>query len=86
MSTTSAEEVKPIFRKVTVASDHAAFDLKKQVIDYIKEKYGSSIELYDAGVYSADPMDYPDIARVLCTSIQKSQFGSQFLLFCSICH
>lgn len=82
MSTTTAGEPKPIFRKVTVASDHAAFDLKKQVIDYIKEKYGSSVEIYDAGVYSADRMDYPDITRVLCTSIQKSQFGKQF--FCSV--
>lgn len=42
-----------------IGSDHAAFEMKKLIIDHIrKQKY----EIEDLGTYSEESCDYPDIA------------------------
>ena len=45
--------------KIFIASDHAGFDLKKQILNSIKEN------LIDLGVDSKNSVDYPDYAKKL---------------------
>ncbi|MEN6294792.1 MAG: ribose 5-phosphate isomerase B [Chloroherpetonaceae bacterium] len=45
--------------KIAVASDHAGFELKQQVIELLKSM---EHEVLDFGTYSNDSVDYPDFA------------------------
>ena len=59
---------------ILIASDHGGFELKQQMIDYLRTK-GFATE--DLGTYSADSCDYPDIAAPLCQRILNgdAKFG-----------
>ena len=46
--------------KLVIGSDHAGFDLKKTVADYLAQQ---GHQLLDVGTYSTDPVDYPDYAE-----------------------
>ncbi|MEG1528039.1 MAG: ribose 5-phosphate isomerase B [Clostridia bacterium] len=51
---------------IAIASDHAGYELKLQVMDYLKEL---NEEFYDYGAYSLDSCDYPDFAIPACKSV-----------------
>ncbi|MBN2664706.1 MAG: ribose 5-phosphate isomerase B [Bacteroidales bacterium] len=60
--------------KLAMASDHAGYELKLQLIDYLKEK-GHVIE--DFGTYSTESSDYPDFAHPMAIAVEtgKADFG-----------
>jgi ribose 5-phosphate isomerase B len=60
---------------IFIASDHAGFDLKKQILNTIKEK------LIDLGTYSEDSVDYPDYAKKLMSKINSTE-NSKGILIC----
>lgn len=45
--------------KIAVASDHAGFALKKQLIEWLREE---DYQILDFGAFSEDSVDYPDYA------------------------
>lgn len=49
--------------RIAIGSDHAGFNLKKEIIEHLKEK---NIEVLDEGTYSLDSVDYPDFAVKVC--------------------
>ncbi len=49
--------------KIFIASDHAGFDLKKQILSTVKEN------LIDLGVNTEESVDYPDYAKKLVLKI-----------------
>ena len=49
-------------QKVVVASDHAGYDLKLKITEYLKEK---GYQVKDLGAYSDDSSDYPDFGCLL---------------------
>ena len=55
---------------IFIASDHAGFDLKTQIIDL-------NNDFIDLGTNSNDSVDYPDYAHLLCKKMKnhKKQFG-----------
>jgi ribose 5-phosphate isomerase B len=53
--------------KLAVGGDHAGFPLKGAVIEFLRAQ-GHEIE--DFGTHSADPVDFPDIARLVCAAVQ----------------
>ena len=53
--------------KVVVGCDHAAPDMKNEVVAYLRNK---GYEVTDVGVHSTASCDYPVIAHELCTKIQ----------------
>lgn len=55
---------------IGIASDHAGFEMKNQIIPYLKHK---GIEVKDMGSYSADAVDYADYAHVLADSVEKGE-------------
>lgn len=53
--------------KVVVGCDHAAPDMKNEVVAYLRDK---GYDVTDVGVNSTASCDYPVIAHELCTKIQ----------------
>ncbi len=52
--------------KIAIASDHAGFEYKKELIEYIKSK---GHQILDFGTYSNEPVDYPDFAFPAAESV-----------------
>ena len=56
--------------KVAFASDHAGYDLKKVLMDYMADK---GYEIKDFGTYSAESCDYPDFAHPAALAVEKGE-------------
>lgn len=56
--------------RVVVGGDHAGFALKGPVVDALRA-WGHDV--IDVGTHSAEPVDFPDIARQLCSIIQRGE-------------
>ena len=63
--------------KIGLACDHAGFEVKELLKEYLSSK---NIEINDYGCYSLESVDYPDFAHQLAESIEKkeNQLGIQF--------
>jgi ribose 5-phosphate isomerase B len=48
--------------RVAVGADHAGFQLKGQLIDFLRT---TGHEVLDLGTHNADPVDYPDSAKAV---------------------
>ena len=56
--------------KIGIANDHAGFELKQKLVEYIKAK---GIECEDFGSYSSEPADYPEFAHGLAFAVEKKE-------------
>ena len=54
--------------KLAIGSDHAGFLLKGPVIDFLRAQ-GHAIE--DFGTHNLEPVDFPDIARLVCDAVRN---------------
>ena len=63
--------------KIGLACDHAGFEYKEKLKEYLLNK-GNDIN--DYGCYSLESVDYPDFAHKLAESIEKgeNELGIQF--------
>lgn len=61
--------------KITIGCDHGALELKEEVKRMLAER--PEVEVNDIGVYTAESVDYPDIAAKVCAEIiaGRSVFG-----------
>ncbi len=57
--------------KIALSSDHAGYELKLQLIEYLKEK---GHEIKDFGCYSSESSDYPDYAHPMAEAVEKGEF------------
>ena len=55
---------------IGLACDHAGFELKQFVIQYLEEK---GLSFKDYGTYSTDSCDYPDFAHALARGIEGGE-------------
>ena len=63
---------KFISKKILIASDHAGFQLKEQIIQFlIKQKF----LVVDLGPEDKNSVDYPDYAKKLAKKITDQNFG-----------
>lgn len=60
--------------KIAVGCDHAGFDLKPTIVDYLKEK---QIEVLDEGTFSRESTDYPLYAQKVAQDVveKKADLG-----------
>ncbi|WP_336057422.1 ribose 5-phosphate isomerase B [Nitratireductor sp. CH_MIT9313-5] len=56
--------------KIVIGSDHAGFPLKAHVIETIK---ALGHEVLDVGSHDAEPVDFPDIAKLVTGAIQNGK-------------
>lgn len=52
--------------KIAIGSDHAGFELKKEIIDYLTTK---QVTVLDKGCYSAERADYPDYGHAVANAV-----------------
>ena len=60
---------------IFIASDHAGFDLKKQILNTVKAN------LIDLGANTEESVDYPDYAKKLVSKIRTTE-NSKGILIC----
>ena len=64
--------------KLAIGSDHAGYPLKIQLLDKLREK---GHEIIDFGSYDPAPVDFPDIAKKVTTSILSGE-SERGIMFC----
>ena len=56
--------------KLAIASDHAGFELKKVILQHLKEK---KWDVADLGAYDTTPSDYPDFAVLVGNALREGR-------------
>jgi RpiB/LacA/LacB family sugar-phosphate isomerase len=69
---------KNSFMKIAIASDHAGFALKQNIIAFLS---GQNLSVTDLGTYSENPVDYPDFAEKIASAIVKNE-AERGILIC----
>ena len=64
---------------ILIASDHAGYELKQEILSYLTEQ---NAEVIDLGTNSSESTDYPDYAHSLCEKITNNEASIGIL----ICH
>ena len=57
--------------KIALASDHAGFNVKEKIRQYLQNK-GHDIK--DFGTFSSDSSDYPDHAHPMARAVENNEF------------
>jgi len=57
-------------KKISIASDHAGYELKEKLRKYLESKDYCVI---DFGTYSSQSVDYTDFAHILADSVEKGE-------------
>ena len=66
--------MKSLFKKICIASDHAGFQLKEDIKNFLINK---NISIFDLGPIDVTSVDYPDYAKKVSNRIKakKSDIG-----------
>jgi ribose 5-phosphate isomerase B len=56
--------------KIAIGGDHAGFHLKGPIIDLLRS-WGHDVT--DHGSFTPEPVDFPDIAQVVCDQVRQGQ-------------
>jgi len=64
--------------KIAVGSDHAGYEAKKVVADWL---LAHGYEVIDKGTFSPDSVDYPDFAKAVAQSVAQGE-AEQGILLC----
>jgi len=62
---------------IAIGSDHGGYGLKEEIKKYFDEK---DIKYKDYGCFSADRVDYPDIAKEVSKSVQNKECEKGILI------
>lgn len=57
--------------KIAVGSDHGGYNLRQDIINYLKE---NGMEYKDFGCYSMDSCDYPDFGKAVAEAVASGEF------------
>jgi len=63
--------------KVSIASDHAGFAMKKKIMEYLES---NDFSLIDRGPDSSDSVDYPDFAKKVCNDLVEEDVDRGILI------
>lgn len=64
-------------KKIVIACDHGAVDLKAEIIAFFRKR---NIEVTDLGTRGSEPVDYPDMAVAACNEFKKGGYDFGVLL------
>jgi len=59
-----------LFKKIGLASDHAGFERKEEVKNYLIKQ---GCEVQDMGTFTGDRCDYPDYGHRLAEAVEKGE-------------
>lgn len=63
--------------KIIIASDHAGFNLKCKILNYLTSQ---GYDVFDNGTYSNEPVDYPIIAKDTATKVASNKYQKGILI------
>jgi RpiB/LacA/LacB family sugar-phosphate isomerase len=63
--------------RVVLGSDHAGFELKQQILEYVREL---GHEVLDVGTHDSSSVDYPDFAEAVGTAIVNNKADRGILM------
>lgn len=63
--------------KIAIGSDHAGYGLKREVVDYLKEK---GYELIEMGCMDGTSCDYPVVAKEVCEKVTDGTVEKAILI------
>jgi len=63
--------------RVVLGSDHAGFELKQQVLEYVREL---GHKVLDVGTHDSSSVDYPDFAEAVGTAIMNNKADRGILM------
>jgi len=63
--------------KIGIGSDHAGFNRKTEIIDYLTKK---GYDVVDFGADSVDRVDYPDYAKIVADAVVDHQVEAGVLI------
>ena len=63
--------------KIGLGSDHAGFEYKNLLIDFLKAK---GVDVIDMGTYTAEAFDYPDIAKTVSEALRAGDIDRGILV------
>ena len=69
--------MKLIFKKISLASDHAGFTLKETIK---KKLIKNKVKVLDFGPYNKDKVDYPDYAKKVARNISSKKTNMGILV------
>ena len=58
--------------RIAICSDHAGYELKQKIIEYLKKKEPSKLQ--DFGTFSPESSDYPDVAHPMAREVENGLF------------
>lgn len=64
-------------KKIAIGGDHAGFEYKRAIIDFLKAK---GYTITDFGPNDANSVDYPDHAHPLATAVEKGEQDGGILI------
>jgi ribose 5-phosphate isomerase B len=64
-------------KNIIIGSDHAGFELKTKIIEYLKN---NDYNVEDVGCYSIESVDYPDFAHKVASAVNKGNFTKGILI------
>lgn len=64
-------------KKIIIGNDHAGFELKTKIIEFLESK---NYNVKDVGCYSADSVDYPDFAHKLASNVNNGEYEKGILI------
>lgn len=63
--------------KIAIGADHAGFELKEKVRDYLVR---AGFDTKDFGTYSSESADYPDFSHPVASAVEKKDFDLGILI------
>ena len=64
-------------KRIVIASDHGGFEMKRVLAEKL---LAEGYEVIDKGVFSAESVDYPDMAKALADAIKEGEAEKGVLL------
>ena len=64
--------------RITIGSDHAGFDLKRVLVDHLRQ---GGHQVVDVGTNGTEPVDYPDYAEAVSLSLLRGE-SERGILIC----
>ncbi len=66
--------------KLALGSDHAGLPIKNAIAEWLRSPAGGSHRVQDAGTYSSDSCDYPDVATVVAVCVVSGRAARGILV------
>lgn len=63
--------------KIAIGSDHAGFELKQELVKYLKQQ---AVDVVDKGCYSLERADYPDFGHAVALAVLNNDVNLGILM------